>query len=92
MDRQQDIAEKATVEHDEPIMKETAHAAAERGHVATDKYGQALVTFDKKEEARLRLKIDLYVVPTVFLLYLFAFIDRSNIGKVAQDLITGVIC
>lgn len=43
------------------------------------------MTFDKKEEARLRLKIDLYIIPTVFLLYLFAFIDRANIGKTAQD-------
>ena len=38
MDRQQDIAEKATPEHDEPILKETAHQAAERGHAATDMY------------------------------------------------------
>ena len=44
------------------------------------------MAFDKKEEARLRLKIDLYIIPTVFLLYLFAFIDRSNIGKVARNL------
>jgi hypothetical protein len=39
MDRQQDIAEKATPEHyDEAVLKETAHAAAERGHAATDMY------------------------------------------------------
>ena len=38
MDRQQDIAEKATVEHDDTaVLKETAHAAAERGHAATDR-------------------------------------------------------
>ena len=37
MDRQHDIAEKA-MEHDEPILKETAHQAAERGHAATDMY------------------------------------------------------
>ena len=34
---QQDIAEKADIHHDEPILKETAHIAAERGHAATDK-------------------------------------------------------
>jgi len=45
-----------------------------------DRYGHALVTFDAKAESRLRLKIDLYVVPTVALLYLFCFIDRANIG------------
>lgn len=102
MDRHQDtaIAEKATTEHDEPILKETAHEAAEKGHAATDmyvlvlhftllisstnssdRYGNTLVTFDKQEERRVRLKIDLYIIPTVFLLYLFAFIDRANIGN-----------
>lgn len=45
------------------------------------RYGHALVTFDKKAESRLRLKIDLMIVPTVALLYLFCFIDRANIGN-----------
>jgi hypothetical protein len=31
-------------------------------------------------ERKLRLKIDLFVVPTVTLLYLMCFIDRTNIG------------
>lgn len=60
---------------------ETAHEAAERGHTATDEYGNALVHFDKDAERRLRWKIDLYIVPTVSLLYLFCFIDRANIGN-----------
>ncbi|KAK0615671.1 major facilitator superfamily domain-containing protein [Bombardia bombarda] len=59
----------------------TAHFAAERGHAATDKHGQPLVQFDPKAEARLRWKIDLYVIPTVAILYLFCFIDRANIGN-----------
>ncbi|KAL4865202.1 major facilitator superfamily domain-containing protein [Aspergillus spectabilis] len=37
--------------------------------------------FDSKAEARLRRKIDLYIVPTVVLIYLFCFIDRANIGN-----------
>jgi hypothetical protein len=45
------------------------------------RYGHSLVHFDPAAEARLRLKIDLYVVPTVALLYLFCFIDRANIGR-----------
>ncbi len=45
------------------------------------RYGKSLVHFDPAAEARLRLKIDLYVVPTVALLYLFCFIDRANIGR-----------
>jgi hypothetical protein len=36
--------------------------------------------FDPIAESKLRLKIDLYIVPTVALIYLFCFIDRANIG------------
>lgn len=83
--------------HDETGLMESMRAAAERGHLATDKsvflhppneirthlcnrYGRPIVTFDPKAEAKLLLKIDLYIVPTVSLLYLFCFIDRANIG------------
>ncbi len=45
------------------------------------RYGHSLVHFDPAAEARLRWKIDLYIVPTVSLLYLFCFIDRANIGR-----------
>ena len=45
------------------------------------RYGQSLVQFDHKEEQRLVFKIDLCIIPTVALLYLFCFIDRANIGK-----------
>jgi hypothetical protein len=45
------------------------------------RFGQPLVEFDPKAEARLRRKLDLFLVPTVSLLYLFCFIDRANIGK-----------
>ena len=44
-------------------------------------HGQSLVQFDPAAEARLRLKIDLYIIPTVALLYLFCFIDRANVGN-----------
>ncbi|VUC25555.1 unnamed protein product [Clonostachys rosea] len=36
---------------------------------------------DHKSERKLRLKIDLHVVPTVAILWLFCFIDRANIGN-----------
>ena len=49
--------------------------------LTTYSYGNALLTFDPKAEARLRWKIDLYIIPTVALLYLFCFIDRANIGN-----------
>lgn len=45
------------------------------------RYGRPLVHFDPEAERRLRWKIDLYVIPTVAMLYLFCFIDRANIGK-----------
>lgn len=45
------------------------------------RYGNALVRFDPAAERRLRWKIDLYVIPTVSILYLFCYIDRANIGK-----------
>ncbi|KAL3451750.1 major facilitator superfamily domain-containing protein [Aspergillus insuetus] len=43
--------------------------------------GDILAQLDPKAEQRLRWKIDLYIVPTVALLYLFCFIDRANIGN-----------
>lgn len=72
--------EKALAYHRESITGDFAHHAAEGGHLATDEYGEALVEFDKAAESRLRLKIDLYIVPTVAVMYLFCFIDRANIG------------
>lgn len=36
---------------------------------------------DPKHEARVRLKIDLAVMPLAALMFLFCFIDRSNIGN-----------
>jgi len=44
-------------------------------------YGVPLVQFDAALERKLLWKIDLYIVPTVALLYLFCFIDRANIGQ-----------
>ncbi|KAI8942329.1 hypothetical protein NX059_000408 [Plenodomus lindquistii] len=38
-------------------------------------------TYNAATERRLRLKIDLYIVPTVAMLYLMCFIDRANIGN-----------
>ncbi|KAL2128797.1 hypothetical protein VTI74DRAFT_8617 [Chaetomium olivicolor] len=71
---------KAGVHHTE-APGETLNVAAERGHAATDQFGHSLVQLDPKAEARLRRKLDLYIVPTVSLLYLFCFIDRANIGN-----------
>ncbi|KAJ2895954.1 hypothetical protein MKZ38_006000 [Zalerion maritima] len=69
------------VSSSDPEHEETVHDAANRGHAATDSHGASLVHLDPKAESRLRLKIDLYIVPTVSMLYLFCFIDRANIGN-----------
>lgn len=45
------------------------------------RYGNSLVQLDPAVERKLRNKIDLMVVPTVAILYLFCFIDRANIGE-----------
>jgi len=58
-----------------------AEEVAKHAHAATDLYGNPLVTFDPVAEAKLRRKIDWYIVPTVALLYMFCFIDRANIGN-----------
>ena len=50
--------------------------AAIDGQPATDSSGQALVTIDEQAEKRLRRKMDLYLIPVVFMLYLWTFIDR----------------
>ncbi|KAJ9626977.1 hypothetical protein H2203_003435 [Taxawa tesnikishii (nom. ined.)] len=68
--------DKAGVKHEE-----NAHEAAARGHAATDQYGHSLIHFDPVAERKLARKIDLHIVPTVALLYLFCFIDRANIGN-----------
>ena len=75
------IDEKHGATHHEVYDLETTHEVAARGHTATDSHGQSLVQFDPIAEKKLRRKIDLHVVPTVILLYLFCFIDRANIGK-----------
>ncbi len=69
----------------------TALYAAERGQLATDKYGHSTVQIDPKVEARLRLKIDFLIVPTVSLLYLFCFIDRANIGRQPSTLFGAIV-
>ncbi|KAJ5960769.1 uncharacterized protein N7479_007919 [Penicillium vulpinum] len=73
--------EKVISQHKEHMMGDVTHGAAERGQLATDENGQPLVEFDKAAESRLRLKIDLYIVPTVAVMYLFCFIDRANVGN-----------
>ncbi|PKS05168.1 hypothetical protein jhhlp_008536 [Lomentospora prolificans] len=65
------------------IEKTPVHAEgpAPRPQIAIDKASQSTLQFDPAAERKLRLKIDLAIVPTVALLYLFCFIDRANLGN-----------
>ncbi|CAI4217674.1 unnamed protein product [Parascedosporium putredinis] len=60
---------------------------SERGEVTHTEGGfvaagsSSIVQLDKAAEKRLLWKIDLMVIPTVALIYLFCFIDRANIGN-----------
>jgi len=36
--------------------------------------------FDPVAEAKLRRKLDMWLIPGLALMYLFSFIDRTNIG------------
>ncbi|KAL4881768.1 major facilitator superfamily domain-containing protein [Aspergillus karnatakaensis] len=58
------------------------HVEESRSQTGTDtpKGETSTPTYDKEAEARLRRKIDWYIVPTVAIIYLFCFIDRANVG------------
>ena len=71
-------------------VEETAHGVAEKGHVATDRYGNALLHFDAAAERKLRTKIDLMIVPTVALLYLFCFSECQHSTRLARGVLTAV--
>ena len=61
--------------------EQTTHNIVGRGQAATDKFGRPLIVIDPVAERKLRMKLDLFIVPPVAILYLFCFIDRANIGK-----------
>ena len=40
-------------------------------------------TFDPKERAKVIRKLDLHLLPLIFILYTFSVLDRSNLGNAA---------
>lgn len=50
--------------------------AALDGHAATDSLGRSTVIIDHQAERKLRTKMDMRLIPMVFILYLWTFIDR----------------
>ncbi|EJP69515.1 putative transporter [Beauveria bassiana D1-5] len=55
-------------------------AVDDSSHVEAD--GTCIETIDARSERKLLLKLDLYFVPIIMLVYLTCFLDRSNIGNV----------
>ncbi|KAM3531302.1 hypothetical protein NHJ13051_000870 [Beauveria bassiana] len=55
-------------------------ALDDSSHVEAD--GTCIETIDARSERKLLLKLDLYFVPIIMLVYLTCFLDRSNIGNV----------
>ena len=53
------------------------HGKADGSYVSDDSIDLA----DKAAERRLLLKLDLYVLPVLFLLFLVSFVDRSNVAN-----------
>lgn len=74
-------AEDVQIENEKGLPVVDLKELAERGHAVTDEDGNVLLQFDPVAEKKLLRKIDLYVVPTVMMLYLWCFIDRANIGN-----------
>ena len=53
------------------------HGKADGSYVSDD----SIDLTDKAAERRLLLKLDLYVLPVLFLLFLVSFVDRSNVAN-----------
>ncbi|KAK1221560.1 hypothetical protein PQX77_015679 [Marasmius sp. AFHP31] len=69
----------------EPVPKEEPREIV----AMTDSNENSSPAFDPQAEAKLRLKIDLMILPTVALLYLFGYIDRANIGIFEAGMLPG---
>ncbi|OAA61497.1 MFS transporter [Cordyceps fumosorosea ARSEF 2679] len=57
-------------------------AVDEYVHSHVEATGGSIETIDVRSERKLLLKLDMYFVPIIMLVYLTCFLDRSNIGNV----------
>ncbi|KAK1446635.1 major facilitator superfamily transporter [Colletotrichum cuscutae] len=73
--------DKPTVENIDDINAKMAQRSSYDAKLDPEKHTEQSLAYDPTVERKLRLKIDLMIVPTVALLYLFCFIDRANIGN-----------
>ncbi|GKT65587.1 major facilitator superfamily transporter [Colletotrichum tofieldiae] len=73
--------DKPAVENVDDINASMAQRSSFGAKEDPEKHTEQSLLYDPAVERKLRLKIDLMIVPTVALLYLFCFIDRANIGN-----------
>jgi len=68
--------------NDGKVIAHSLSLAAQDGKaVAFDAHGHALIEIDHAAERRLRWKIDLHIIPIVAIMYMWCFLDRTNIGN-----------
>ncbi|KAI0202889.1 MFS general substrate transporter [Astrocystis sublimbata] len=59
----------------------TEHSREADGSLKATTNGNPIDSIDPSAERRLRWKIDLHIYPILFVLYIFAYLDRINIGN-----------
>lgn len=68
---------------DSPLEKSQSASDEVSNYVDVDENGiNGIETIDAKAERKLLLKLDLFFVPIIMLVYLTCFLDRTNIGNV----------
>lgn len=67
--------------HAEPTIGVHEKSTPSSSHASHDLSGEPR-SLDPKAESRLLLKCDLNIMPILFVLYMFSFLDRINIGNV----------
>ncbi|KAF4506765.1 hypothetical protein G6O67_006814 [Ophiocordyceps sinensis] len=73
--------EKSDAVDDDGHSRAVEHHGSEVAIVTMDDCSQVSATMDAAAESRIRLKMDWCLMPLLSLIYLLAFIDRSNIGN-----------
>ena len=69
------------------VSLEDKHGAIELENIAIDEKAAAAgehPPIDPLAEKKLLRKVDLHLIPMLFLLFLMAFLDRTNIGNVCH--------
>ncbi|KAL0567920.1 hypothetical protein V5O48_014074 [Marasmius crinis-equi] len=73
--------ETRSIDSNRLVLENSREPAAICEQRASDKHESLSSSQDLADEGRLRLKIDMMILPTVSMLYLVCFLDRANIGN-----------